>query len=186
MRKYLLLAAVLVSNVALAAPTPVSCSLCRDVYQHPEDYANHAYNQVFGENPTLSMAEGDLMKIVAPNGQWAIVDLNFILQPTGLSFNIIVLSYSVSLPDGKIEMVVQDPRGGFSNYQAFTQSPDLIVGDGTEPATSPTETVEQPEDEPPLQKASSHSGGLEVICCQSGAYYWSIEQIGFGMQLGSE
>lgn len=172
-------------NAAVAGPTPVSCSLCRDVYQHPEDYANHAYNQVFGENPTLSFAAGDLLKIVAPNGQWAIVDLNYIIQPTGLSLNIIILSYSISLPNGKIEMVVQNPRGGFSRYQAFTHSPDLIVG--PDPAPVANDPVQPPITNPlPPKKASSHNGGLELICCQPGAYYWSIEQIGYGMQFGSE
>lgn len=184
MRKCLLLVALVICNTALAAPTSVVCELCRDVYAHPEDFANHAYNQVFGDNPTLSFSEGDILKVVAPNGQWAIVDLNYILQPTGLSLNIIVLSYSVSLPDGKIEMVVQDPRGGFSRYQAFTQSPDLLVGDGRTPTPPPP--VQQQPATPPPKKASAHTGGLEIICCQTGAYYWSIEQIGYSKQFGSE
>ena len=186
MRKCLIIAAIFLSGPAWAAPIEIECALCRDVYEHPADYANHAYNQVFGENPTLSFAEGDLVRVRAPNGHWAMVDLNYLLANTGVSLNLIFLTYSISLPTGKIEMVVQDPRNTMTRFQAFAHSPDLLVGDGTGPAAQaePEDDVEEPEQKP--QKANAHGPGQEIICCQPGAYYWYADQFIFNMRLGGE
>lgn len=182
MYKYLFLSIILSSGTAWAEPTSVACDLCRDVYQFPDDYANHAYNQVFGEDPVLSFIEGDTMLVVATNGQWAIVDLNYILEPTGWSLSILILSHAISIPNGRIEMIVQDPRNTISSFQAFTHSPDLLVGDGSTPP--PAEDTS--EEELVTEKADSHGGGQEIVCCQEGAYYWYADQVGFNIQIGNE
>jgi len=184
MRKLLLIVITmsvlpLLSEQAWSAdPTVVACAQCRDVYEHPGDYGNHAYNQVFGRNPTLSFVQGDLMRIVAPSGQWAVVDLNFIFQATGLSLNLAIVSYAYSIPTGKVQMVVQDPRGGISEFQAFAASPDLLVGDGAYSPPAPDPEPE-PEPEPATNQAVPYGGATEIICCQSGTFYWYYSQPAF-------
>ena len=87
------------------------------------------------------------------------------------------------MPSGRIQMTVQDPRGRISEFQAFALSPDLMVGDGTTVSPEP-----EPEEEPPpvTQKDSTHSGGEEIICCQSGTFYWYYDGPAFQFQFGNE
>lgn len=173
------------SHAQSADLTTVECPQCRDVYRYPSDFGNHAYNQVFGSNPTLGFAEGDVMRVVAPNGQWAVVDLNFVFQEIGLSVNLVVFTYAISVPNGKIQMIVQDPRGKISEFEAFALSPDLLVGDGSVTAPPPEP---EPEEEAvqETEKVSSHAAGEEIVCCQSGTFYWYYDQPAFSIQFGNE
>jgi hypothetical protein len=185
MHKVACLLLCLTTNIAWSADlTEVRCGQCRDVYEHPQDYGNFAYNQVFGSNPTLSFAQGDIMKVVSPSGQWAVVDLNFVSNQTGLSFSIYFLYYSLAVPNGRIQMVVQDPKGNITEFQAYALSPDLEVGGGTSPPTQ-SEPEPEPEDPTPV-KSNTAGGGQEIICCQSGAFYWYYDQPAFSMQFGNE
>ena len=171
------------SSVMAADLTHVSCMQCRDVYQHPEDYGNFAYNSVFGDDATVSIADGDIMKVEGPNGQWAVVDLNFVLEQTGLSLNITFLSYAVSLPNGQIQMVTQDPRGKVTVRYAFILSPDLKVGDGTPPPPTAPLTQQQAEDyRAQLPQTSSGGGPVGTPCCQSGEFYWYYDMPEFRIQ----
>ena len=167
----------LAANLAWSAsPTSIKCAECRDVYKHPEDYGNFAYNSVFGSRATLGAAQGDLVKVIGPGGQWAIVDLNFVMQSTGLSVNIYFLHYAVALPNGRIQMVIQDPKGNITIREVYSRSPDLVVGNGV-PASSAPEpepaTTTQPNlDNYRMPKTPSRAGPIGTPCCQTGEFYW--------------
>lgn len=194
MRSALILILCLIGNAAWSAETTqVSCSQCRDVYQHPEDYGNFAYNSVFGSNPTLSFTDGDIVRVIAPNGQWAIVDLNFVLEPLGLSVNIVILNYAIAVPNGRIQMVIQDPRGDITTREVYALSPDLMVGDGT--VTQPPPPPPPAPDPAPVSSAAdlqdvnftqyatgSSTGGFGTMCCQTGEFYWYYDMPEFRIQ----
>ena len=159
MRSLLIVISVLFSGSVIADSLVIPCDACRSVYDYPKDYGNYAYNQVLGDHPTLSVVEGARMQVKNPQGDWAIVDLAFVLEQTGLNLSILILSYSLILPDGTIRIRVQDPRGSLSTYDVFAESPDLLVGDGSgtiepTPATPSTPTETAPD---------KTSGGLDLL-----------------------
>jgi hypothetical protein len=82
-------------------------------------------------------------------------------------------------------MVVQDPRGGISEFEAFAASPDLLVGDGTSGSTA-SEPEPEPEPEPDQVEEKATASGQEIICCQSGTYYWYYDQTAFSIQFSDE
>jgi len=160
MRSLLSILAISFSASALADITEIRCDPCRSVYDHPRDYGNYAYNQVLGDHPTLSLEAGGRVKVRNPQGHWAIVDLAFILEGTGLNLSILVLSYSIVVPDGTIRIRVQDPNGEMLTYEVFVESPDLRVGDGTQTSTTEPTTDTTDPDTVTLNKSS---GGVDLL-----------------------
>ncbi len=114
------------------------CADCRDPELHPMDFGNFAYNQVFGSQAWLSPSQGNRIEVRNLQGQWAMVDLNFILQESGLTINMGFLSFSVITPTGSIEIKVQNASGVVITYEVFTGTPDLQVGVLTNEPPTPT------------------------------------------------
>ena len=63
------------STTSLAAVAEFDCDACRDVYDYPRDFGNHAFNLVFGTAQVIDLAEGGRVRITNPAGQSAEVDL---------------------------------------------------------------------------------------------------------------
>jgi len=160
MRSLLTILVISFGASALADITEIRCDPCRSVDDYPRDYGNYAYNQVLGDHPTLSLAEGSRVKVKNPQGDWAIVDQAFVLEGTGLSLSILVLSYSLVVPDGTIRIRVQDPDGEMLTYEVFVESPDLRVGDGTQTGTTESNTDTTEPDTVTLDKSS---GGMDLL-----------------------
>jgi hypothetical protein len=160
MRSLLIFLALTLSGSALADIPDILCNACRSVDDYPRDYGNYAYNQVLGDHPTLSLEEGSRVKVKNPQGDWAIVDLAFVLDQTGLSLSILILSYSFIVPDGTIQIRVQDPDGETLTYEVFVESPDLRVGDGTQTGTTEPTADSTETDTVTLDKIS---GGTDLL-----------------------
>ena len=172
MRSVLLTLLMLTGSMASADMRQIECGACRDVYQHPTDFGNFAFNLVFGDQPLLTMADGSQVKIWNPAGQWAIVDLNFVLQYEGLSFSIVFLTINLIAPTGTIQIQVQDPKGQMTEYEVFASSSDLIVGEGSLEATTETASPESED-----STLSYSSGGVGSSTGSGGgsyntSYYW--------------
>ena len=176
---------VLVCGQAQAASTEVDCGACRDVYEFPKDYGNHAYNQVFATNQ-VSLSDGSKMLVTNPTGHWAMVDLDFVVEATGFTFMIPIGSYNFSLPNGRINIFVQDPRGNSREYMVLSGSPALLVGDGSV-QSAPSESEPEPETEPAITEAPDKAGGgTETFNWgQEGTYYWYMDQPEFNFITGS-
>ena len=160
MRSLLVVISIAVSMSAWADLPTVHCGACRSVYDHPRDFGNYTFNEVLGDTPSLSLFEGSRVKVVNPQGEWAVVDLAFVLEQTGLSLSILVLSYSVIVPDGTILIRVLNPAGYMTEYDVFAEAPDLLVGDGSEIA----ESAPDPEPEQPAPVTPNKSpGGLDLL-----------------------
>lgn len=173
MRKLLLLALLAICTPAWADPS-LYCTACRDVYGYPMDFGNYAYNEVLGASPSLPMADGGRLIVVNPAGQWAVVDMSFILDPIGISLSLLVVSWSVHLPDGRVSIRVQDPRGDTTDYYVFSGTPDLLVGDGSAGTTQP-----EPEAEIPAINKPGGGGSASDF-----DYIWYPNYM--GMVLGTE
>lgn len=176
MRSLLLTALILIATPLAADITSVYCGACRDVYAHPQDFGNFGYNLVFGDSPVLTLSEGNQMKVLNGSGQWAIVDLDFVIENYSLTFSIGFLTYSFAAPTGAIRIAVQDPAGRMTTYEVFASSSDLIVGDGgtqqqDSTSTTPTTTDTDISEIPTLD--SSAGGGFGWI---AGPYYWYMGQ----------
>jgi len=172
MRSLLLTLLMLTGSIASADMRQIECGACRDVYLHPTDFGNFAFNLVFGDQPLLTMADGSQVKIWNPAGQWAIVDLNFVLQEEGLSFSIVFLTINLIAPTGTIQIQVQDPKGQMTEYEVFASSSDLIVGEGsagttTEPATTDSEDATSSGSSGGVGSSSGSGGGS-----YDSTYYW--------------
>jgi hypothetical protein len=136
---------VLTAGAAAAEPPEVLCSACRDVYEEPRDFGNHAFNLVFGDNPVFGLAEGDKIRVWNDESQSALVDLNFVIESGGLAIDLVVVSFTFAYPTGTIQIRVQDPRGHMTEYEVFAASSDLLVG-----AEGSTATEPKPEPDPSL------------------------------------
>jgi len=71
----------------------VVCSDCRDARDHPRDFRNFAYNQVFAPDGDMTYDEGDFFEVSNPEGQSVFVDLNM-----EIGFVVLDLGLSIPLP----------------------------------------------------------------------------------------
>ena len=168
---------------ALAATVEVDCAACRSVYEFPADYGNQAFNQVF-HTDELSLAEGSKTLVKNPEGHWAMVDLNFVVEVTGFTFIVPIGSYQFFEPNGRISIFVQDPRGKSTEYMVLVGSPPLLVGDGSVQSTT---SEPEPDPEPAVtEEPNKAGGGTEILDYgQDGAYYWYMDQPEFNFITGS-
>ena len=126
MRKLILLSTILFSTPAWSAA--ILCADCRHPDQYPKDYGNFAYNQVFGSGAWLTLSQGDRIQVRNPAGQWAYVDLNFVMDDSPMTVLLGWLSLTLMAPTGAIEISVQSAVGGIFTYSVLIGSPDLQVG----------------------------------------------------------
>ena len=170
------------SSETTGRETVLLCEACRDPQEYPRDFGNYVFNQTTGADPALTMSEANQVLVCNAAGQWAMVDLDFVLTSTGLLFQFGWIAMNLSLPSSDIRISVQDAAGTMTSYSVFSYSPPLAVGDeafspvsDTDTTTDPAPQIE-PEDEP----TSSVGGGeyystpedLNAGWSTDGAFFW--------------
>lgn len=110
---YKLIAAVLLISPLFAdisfaqlGATENYCGQCRDPYDHPDDYVNFAYGQVYGDYGWMDFDQADDFFIVNPDGFVVYVDVDFIMQ--GLEFFGLTLPM---WPTNQLEISLALPNG---------------------------------------------------------------------------
>jgi hypothetical protein len=130
MRKLsLTIALALISGLTLAAIKQVTCSECRDPKTNWLDYGNFAYNQVFGAKATLGLSEGSKMTVVNPQERWALVDLDFVLESSGLTAMLGFLSLEIPSVPEAVQITVYTDTGEVFSSKAIPNGLSLIVGE---------------------------------------------------------
>ena len=186
-RLFLVIIILLCAPAAFAQQT-LHCLECREVSEHPMDYGNYAFNEIIAPIPDTDFSPftvySETARVWSKDYRWAIVGLRSVTEDTGINIFGSPIGFSIRLATGFTEITVQDQYGNTMSYEVFEQSMPLSVGNES---GSPPAAVEETTETPTVtEKADSHGGGQEIICCQEGAYYWYADQIGFSMQLGNE
>jgi hypothetical protein len=181
----LLLVSLLLCSFALWADPAALCQGCRDPQLYPQDYGNFVFNEVFGDTPTVSIVEANQILVTNPQGQWAVVDLNFEAMEIGFSLNLLIVGTEFTMLTGRIQIEVQDPYGTMTVYYVFANSPELVVGDGTiesDPVAEPDDA-----DSGSADTTSTTSAGGEYTSYTywgvDGTWYWYYEQTEFANAL---
>lgn len=106
----LLLISPLLSDIgfAQAGATENYCGQCRNPYEHPDDYVNFAYGQIYRDYGWMDFDQADDFYIINPDGFVVYTDVDFIMQGLdifGLRLPIWptnVIHISLALPDGTL------------------------------------------------------------------------------------
>lgn len=109
----LLLLAPLAMEVCLAQANAmyILCDACRDPHEFPEDYANFAFNQIYGPDAWLTFEQADDFFITNLHNQTVYVDADFVF--TGLNLQGIqiplwplnLIQITLALPNGNLHTV---------------------------------------------------------------------------------
>jgi hypothetical protein len=178
---------LLISLPAFAQHQTLSCVDCRDVQTYPTDFGNYAFNQLIeplDDDFSIFTTYSTSAYVWNRQQQWALVSLADIIEDTGISVYYGFISFPVEKSSQFVRITVQDMHGKTTEYEVFETSRPLVVGDGTTPPP-PTNLDPEPEDPTPA-KSNAAGGGQEIICCQSGTFYWYYDQPAFSMQFGNE
>ena len=140
MRKLLLgflAACPFITGVCLAQANAINiyCGACRDPDRFPNDYANFAFNQIYGADSWLSPELADDFFVTNARGQRVYVDVDFVM--TGFDFEGFrlpfwpryLLQITMALPSGRVVSVL---RSVFQTSLPVPSSPDVDPSD--EPA----------------------------------------------------
>ena len=82
------------------------CEYCRDPHEHPDDYVNFAFNQIYGDNGWMDPDLADDFYIYNPDGFVVYVDVDFVMTSgefLGLKLPLwptYILQFTLALPDG--------------------------------------------------------------------------------------
>lgn len=158
----LVLALLLIGSPAIGQVTTLTCDACRSVFDHPNDYGNFVFNETFGDSPSLTFGDADMVRVSNRSGHWAMVDLSFMMSSYGTAVTIVGISQQILLPTGLIQVRVQDPRGTMTQYRVFIHSEELLVGID-EPAPAPPEPPPPPPPPPAPAPAPAPSPGTTFI-----------------------
>lgn len=111
----LLLTLTLAVDVSMAQDNAMTiyCGECRHPGRHPDDYANHAFNQVYGPNAWMNFEQADDFFIVNSKGLKVYVDIDFIFL--GIGFEGLrlplwpenMLEITLALPNGNVVKMVR-------------------------------------------------------------------------------
>lgn len=111
----LLLVLTLTTDVGMAQDNAMTiyCGECRHPGRHPDDYANHAFNQVYGPNAWMSFEQADDFFIVNSKGLKVYVDIDFIFLGIGIEGLRLplwpenLLEITLALPNGNVYKTVR-------------------------------------------------------------------------------
>ena len=105
---FLLLALPLLADDARAQNGAINvvCAACRDPVEHPADYANFAFNQVFGETGWMTFEQADDFYVHNLDGDRVYVDIDFVMGGINLFGNTLPL-----WPENKVKITVALPNG---------------------------------------------------------------------------
>lgn len=111
----LLITLTITVDVSMAQDNAMTiyCGECRHPGRHPDDYANHAFNQVYGPNAWMTVEQADDFYILNSKGLKVYVDIDFIFL--GIGFEGLrlplwpenMLQITLALPNGKIVKMVR-------------------------------------------------------------------------------
>ena len=123
----------------------VPCDACRHPIAHPEDYVNHAFNQIYGPDGWMTFDQADDFFILGPQGLRVYVDVDFVFLGIGIKglrlpfWPTNQLKFTLVLPDGRlyeaIRMVFLSPLP----VPADMYDPLPEPGDGDSPAHDDSE-----------------------------------------------
>lgn len=111
----LLLVVPFASEVALAQSNAIDiiCADCRDPLKYPDDYANFAFNQIYGDHAWLTPAQADDFFIHNLKGDRVYVDVDFIMSGVKILGNTLplwpthTLKITLALPNGHIHTAIR-------------------------------------------------------------------------------
>ena len=84
------------------------CEYCRDPHEHPNDYVNFAFNQIYGDNGWMDPDLADDFYIYNPDGFVVYVDVDFVMTSgefLGLKLPLwptYILQFTLALPNGSL------------------------------------------------------------------------------------
>ncbi len=106
--------AILASAVhAQSGAIRVICEDCRDPLEHPEDYANFAVNQVYGDGAWMTAEQADDFWIYNLDGDRVYVDIDFLMEGIRVFGNewplwpTNMLRITLALPNGDVLVVLR-------------------------------------------------------------------------------
>ena len=110
----LLLICVLLSSLAVdvcvaqANSINILCSECRDPHDYPDDFANFAFNQIYGPEAWLSFDQADDFFVTNLNNQRVYVDVDYVFLGVGVEgfrfpyWPTNILKITLALPNGDL------------------------------------------------------------------------------------
>ncbi len=110
----LLLICVLLSSLAVdvcvaqANSINILCSECRDPHDYPDDFANFAFNQIYGPEAWLSFDQADDFFVTNLDNQRVYVDVDYVFLGVGVEgfrfpyWPTNVLKITLALPNGDL------------------------------------------------------------------------------------
>lgn len=148
----LLLISPLLSEISFAqlGATENYCEQCRDPYEHPDDYVNYAYDQIYGDDGWMDFDQADDFYISNPDGFVVYVDVDYVMhghQLFGLSLPIWptnLLQITLALPNGTIYTTL---RGVFHRTLPVPTSQDPAPSKPGGGDNGDNEGVDDPEDD---------------------------------------
>ena len=96
------------SSFAQQGATENFCEYCRDPHEHPNDYVNFAYNQIYGDNGWMEPDLADDFYIYNRDGFVVYVDVDFVMTSVdflGLKLPLWpknILQFTLALPNGTL------------------------------------------------------------------------------------
>jgi len=104
----LLLISPLLSEISFAqlGATENYCERCRNPYEHPDDYVNFAYDQIYGDDGWMDFDQADDFYITNPDGHVVYVDVDFVMH----SFEFLGTSLPI-WPTNLLQIVLALPNG---------------------------------------------------------------------------
>ena len=111
----LLLVLTLTVDISMAQDNAMTiyCGECRHPSRHPDDFANHAFNQVYGPDAWMTFEQADDFFIVNAKGLKVYVDVDFIFLGIGVEGLRLpfwpenMLQITLALPNGKVVKMVR-------------------------------------------------------------------------------
>lgn len=167
----LLLISPLLSETCLAQFGAIEnyCERCRNPYEHPDDYVNFAYDQIYGDEGWMDFDQADDFFIRNPDGFVVYVDVDFMmhgLELAGLTLPIWpanMLQIRLALPNGTIYTTL---RSVFHKTLPVPTSQDPVPGSSGEDEEGGNEGVDDPEynddDEEWELPEPEHAGTVEI------------------------
>jgi hypothetical protein len=140
MRKLNLLPVLLATVVASTALAQLNareifCEMCRDPLRYPDDWANFAFNQVYGDKAWLDFDEADDFFLVNRRGDRVYVDVDYVMK------GINVFGKELPLwPKNKLQIELALPNGRIVTYLRSIFMYPLPVPSGSDTGTGSDNT----------------------------------------------
>lgn len=167
------LTVLLLTACALAGPANAQegaihlvCEDCRDPLEHPDDWANFAFNQIYGEDAWMDFDQADDFWVHNLDGDRVYIDVDYVMEGVNVFGNELpllptnLLQITLVLPNGQIlellrsvfmtPLPVPSPSGPESDPDGSTETSGAESGDDgiDEPETG---DEEEPWESPDIE-----------------------------------